>query len=325
MVSIFAIGVTIENERVFSFQEAGFKGLYLGVDTDEYGNVTDVLKRKRLTEDCEGFPVAPLPYDVVTARVMICAQTMRPGFSESAEKVASVGVTLSDGERITVQLLMGTLFWFRIYSGYLRTGSGESLVLIAAVEEELRRKLVTKAMEKILEVCGGGSTMEDSELYTTWDIDPADGDFVVGRGEVPCELDNEKQAEENMRVVLKVVDRIISVVKTERMLVKSPTGPVGARDSIDAGDKPFLRRRRRFMGIGVMAIAAIVVVLARVTAGLFANNDINDGIERIVKERLGLEYCESLLSEKVARTIVEFKIDDSTEERSNETSYNSRR
>lgn len=314
VVSIFAIGVTIENERSLSFKEAGADGFFLGVSQDDQGNVIDVLKRTRLTEDCEWFPVKQLPYDVVTARLMMCAQTARPGSPDDKGKRGNIAVSLQANTIINVQIAIGSRFWDRLYSGFLRTGSEESLVLRAAIEKELAGKLAVRTMEKITEVCGGESRVDDIGLLWTLPEPQEDGEqdvelvFLVGTESVPCELESEKEELEKMREVFKVVDRIISIVQTDQLLVQKPTGSQDEVDFIDAGDEPFLRRRRRIMGIGVMAIAAAVVVMARVGVGMVANNDINDGIERMVKERLGLEYCESLLSDNVASTIVEYKL-----------------
>lgn len=58
----------------------------------------------------------------------------------------------------------------------------------------------------------------------------------------------------------------------------------------------------------MLSILAGIAVVARVMAGWDMNNDVNDGNERMVKERIGLEICGLLLEERTSETVVRYNL-----------------
>lgn len=308
IVNVFAVGLTLESESTLSFQDAGFGGLFLGVYKDAQGDMTDVLKRERVTEDCEKFEVEQLSFDVITARVTMCAQTLRPGDTGGLQE-ARISVLIVEEVRILVQVSIGSQYWERYYSGYLRTGKGENFLLKAAVDKEHGGLLAKEGIKVISKFCRSGSTREEAEFVPKEAVE-ADRKYVVGRM-VQCEIEVEKE-KEGKNAVFGLVNRIMTVVPTDDMVVKKPSGKKeDAEEFFSAKDKEFLRRRTRLVGLSVLAILAGVIVIARMIVGCVLNNDISEGLERVVKERLGLQFCDSMLQDVHRRTIVQYSIEDS--------------
>lgn len=307
VVNMFAVGVTLESDRAVSFSEANFGGLFLGVYADENGLRTDVLERELVTEDCDGYAIEPLAFDAITARVTVCRNTVRPGTDTT--QTAYVVLLLEDGVRVLASVKVGKMIWERHYTGYLRTGEGESLLLKAGLHSDQASPLVKGAMEAILDVCGAAS-IDDAEVVVESDVKKLRGqEFIAGRGPIDCAVESGK-AEEAVMAAFQVFDRGLTLVRTDDMMVKVPTGTSSLDDFVNAKDKQLLTRRTRVLGIGILGIVAGMVVVGRAIVGLLFNNDVNDGIERIVKERLGLEYCESLLRDGVGGTVVQYNMDD---------------
>lgn len=357
LVNLLAVAASIESGSSVTFREAGFKGLFLGVYKGEKGIMTSALMREQVTEDCEKFAIQPLATDVVTARLVMCMQTLQAGtnrdgkgtadalafkltnrnvtanvdrFSKkhmllddvkartamrtrslraettSGEATVDISLMLEKGVMVVVQVSFGPYLWERFYIGYLRTGEGHTFLLRAALDEIVGALLVKEGMEKILEACGSGLTMSDSEQFNTPKVKIKFGrDFVAGRTIAPCKIDSGRTVGRAM-AVFEVFDQKLTAVRTEKMMVKNMTGSDLETSFFDARDMELLKRETGMVGIGVLVIVAGVALVARLVVGLAVNNDVNDGIERMVKERLGLEYCESLLYGRVGSTVVQY-------------------
>lgn len=147
-----------------------------------------------------------------------------------------------------------------------------------------------------MEVCGSILTVEDSvKIINSVSMSVAMAALRVGE----CRMNGEK----SLTSVFEEVDRFVTIVRTKEMLVR-PMHNDTSKNTSDAAGKEFLRRRTHIAGMGVLAIVAGIVLAARAVIGLAVNNDMNDGIERMIKERVGLEYCDSPVSERAEDTLL---------------------
>lgn len=68
-----------------------------------------------MTQDCKGVVVEALPYDIVTARVMHCQQTIGPGEDEGRKSVGRIQIFVVGNVTLLVQVSFGNQFWLKYY------------------------------------------------------------------------------------------------------------------------------------------------------------------------------------------------------------------
>lgn len=301
IVNALAVGVTLESEQVITFAQANF-GLHLA-----FAQNRGMFKKERIAEHCFVFPVEALPYDAVTASLLTCTHTLGPVRNPDGEREAGIALLVVNGGRFMVQVSMGTRFWERHYMGFVKSEKEERFLLRADAGRKDGGQVVKKGMEKILDLCGSNLTLEDSgEIYVGKNVEPRKK-FVIGRKEVPCLIDINEEVK-HVSSVFREIDKFLTVSPTEKMMVRALPDNRTVEEFIDLGDEVFLRRRTRVVGTRLLAILTGFTIVARVLVGLVTNNDANDGIERMVKERVGLEFCESMLEESVSRTVIRYDL-----------------
>lgn len=302
VVSILAIGATIENESMLTIRETGFKGVQMCLYPDGRDNGSVHLQRTRYTEMCDTFPVQQFPNDIVTARVLICTSGPPILPLGLGQGLTFIAVHVFDEVRIHIRVGVGKSQMEQIFTGYLRTDARSTFWLKAKVDKELGRKAVAKGAEKLREVCGDGPILDNPTFFPLGTEEKPGLVLSAKWGIISCHVEIEKERAV-VRETMAVMSSMISIEHMEGFKVKRDRFDL---NFTDAGNEPFLKRRTRFMGIGVMAVLALVAVVVRVIVGIATYNDVGDGIERVVKERLGLEYCDSLLNANLGRRILNY-------------------
>lgn len=303
IMNMCLVGITVESKRVVSFREAKFGGLALGIV--ENGSK---LRKQQMTEDCGVYEVEKHAHDEVTAQVVLCREThVTKEFSRVREFRGKSQIVLLVVDEVKLLMRVSTRArdWERYYSAYISTRSGENLLLKGKVGRQEGRALVKRGMEIILETFKSNFSVEDTlEFHKHTGLDLQGYELIWGRNgaDFGAELETE---EEGVTTVFAEMDRVVTLVRTKEMIVNS-TGKGRGGATFDAGDREFLRRGTRIAGMGVLALVTAVVIVARAAVGLLVRNDVNDGIERMVKERVGQDYCDMPLNERFRTTILRF-------------------
>lgn len=301
IVNLFAAEMTVESEEMISFAQAGF-GLHL-----EFAKNGSVYKKERIAEQCVAFPIESLVFDAGTASVKMCSETIASANNGVGEHVAGIGLLVDSEVRFAVQVSMGSRWWVRHFRGFLTTGSGSRLQSRSVVRKEEAMLAVERGMDNILELCGNNLSVADSSEYYEGANVQAVENFVIRRKELACWTSVEEEPK-NVNSVFKVIEEFVTELHTEKMMGKARTSNGTEGELSDVSNEEFWRRRTRIVGIKMLTILAGIAVVAQVMAGWDMNNDVNDGNERMVKERIGLEICGLLLEERMSETVVRYNL-----------------
>lgn len=318
VVNIISVILIIEQERPVSFAQANFGAWNLGIGN---GDVWDV---ERQSEHCWEMPIEYDDQDKRDAQIGYCENSLGPQSAlrmSDDRNVAGVSVLVEWGATLMIQIRLGEIFWNVHYIGTLKSYSPDpddptrNWIVRSTVTLTEASTLVDAVLREMLQICGG--QVEDLANLTRnvvgERLDPFQ-DYVFGRDGLSCftPLDGEKE----LSKVLAVIRQYVTLVPAERFdVIRASDLNDPNRPFLDAKNEIFLRRRWRLAGIPVLAIVTVVAVVGRILTGILLNNDVNDGMERLVKERLGLPVCRSLLRED-AVVSYNAKNEDENEDRS---------
>lgn len=107
----------------------------------------------------------------------------------------------------------------------------------------------------------------------------------------------------SVMAVFEEVDLFLTVVLTAEMMLKTTDGNENEK-FFDAGYRFFLRRTGQgLQGWEFLAILSGVMAMTQTFVGLVFNNVVDDSIEKMVEDRIGLYSCMSPLTKRVPNTI----------------------
>lgn len=299
LINIIAVVFTFENTLDVTFAQAQFGGVALGISPNN-SNSTDaaVTTVRRLTERCQIYPILAQQGDNVQVQFSSCYSLKPPPKDRDSENTASfVSVKIVNWRDILITFDVGTTaFEFRKFAWLDTRSKTAGLQATVAVPDAL--SLVNTAVDLITPSCdedpidpGGRETRTDETAAS------------VGHGEVAliafqC---NYTGREVDLRDILVNTGQRITLLDAERLLLlrqeKEPTDfdELNLPDFDDGTREVLLERRRRTISLTFMAGLAAMSLVLRLLLAVISNNDVHDGIERMIKERVGLKYCQSLL------------------------------
>lgn len=290
LANILSVILSLERERPVTFGEVGFRvglGVNMGSDIVAMSAVQTEVCRNYLVEEQRG--------DVMKARFSYC--TFRKAMQNSSEPLGVIAAVKRSKVFPVVTVQVGR--WHQKYGKRLTLQLQDTYRSRFFLSEEAMEWLLDQALERLLRGCG--TKLEDvrGSLSSTL---PQESRFKEFQGKVwngGCSALDDQEMKELVKDVLEEMEQRITMVKVENMEVMKAED-FNVKESFEwmgvEGDV-LLTRNMRYLSLPYMGILTGILLLFRLFVMMLLHNDVNDGIERLVKERLGLRHYDSLLSE----------------------------
>lgn len=294
LVSVASVILTLSNEETLSFSEAGFRGMGIGLSNPAAVPVTG----KRTSQACATVPLDVGGGDTSVAEFALCTLPVVTQ-GRIGEREGGVGLAIASNS---------SMFFFvnidKAIASREKTVSFFTRETLYYLKPELPsadvERFLDYAMARVARACG---TIRKDE--TDQEINYAnspDNEHIVARF-IPCEVDSFEDGQQLATEILLEIDQYITFVEAEKLMVAeyvytAELGGVPFLPFFDGSKLPLLTRRRRNLALSALSMLTAIVLLLRAVVTMVCNNDVGIGLERIVKETLGYNCCDSLLDEK---------------------------
>lgn len=306
LVNILVVVMTIEDTEDLTFAEAGFPNVSFGIWNEEGPQI----RLQPYSEVCSFVPVDYHPQDTALSRFLLCSNVLGPEVSDPSEptrRKGSISILNNANISLKIQVQVGTSFMEGHYQGNLKTRTENLRLLMNATRSDAER-MAWRGVEYIQTACGSDQPVEELERQEEGVNVPALEEFLIGFANITCP-DSGRGEKEDVDLMVEILSNLtadfITLTNATSLQVTPSTSSSTLVDEFRNGSSEvFVTRRTRLVGIPVMAILAGLSVIARLLVAVLLNNDVNDGMERILKERVGLPHCASLLREE--ETVVSY-------------------
>eukprot|EP00177_Eucheuma_denticulatum_P008806 GFKZ01015992.1.p1 GENE.GFKZ01015992.1~~GFKZ01015992.1.p1 ORF type:complete len:507 (+),score=61.35 GFKZ01015992.1:586-2106(+) len=305
LVNIASVIMTIENSELLSFERANFPTVSFGI----WDGIGEQVRLEPFTEICGSVPIEYHNQDSPLVRFLACTLILGPERSNSTDPDRGGGVSILMNSNITlkVQVEVGLFFMEAHIIPNMKTSTTNWRVRMNVTREDAKR-MAKNMIPMVQNACGSEQPFDqlipDEEGVNV----PSHEEFLIGYGNISCTHAG-RTAEEEAEMMAEILynataENIVLRNDTSFDITVSTSRTTLVSRFIDGSSQMFVTRRTRLVGVPFLAILAGIAVFARMLVAIFLNNDVNDGIERILKERVGLPHDASLLGED--ETIVSY-------------------
>lgn len=288
LINVLSIVLTLESSHDLSFEEAGAGGFALGVASPK-GKfrllpLNNLFMVQKVSTKGGDDPLAEFticsPFPTVENMWQPNGEVSLAEFQQSTlylrVQVGYIRLTLQRYAQVTLSNNTA----FALHSNVLEDHDGVDDMLLAG-------------LQLMANVCGGDP--EEAEDARSGSFYPS---FKYIKGlQIPCDLDG-VQAQRGAEQILEKLCEFITIVNATQMKVSPVLGhDVRAfnREWFDGKTLPFLNRWQRNLGLKLVALVAGTVTVLRIMTAIIWNNDVDQGIDLIIKKAVGMKCCDSLL------------------------------
>lgn len=298
LVNILVFIMTIENSQVLTFRDARFPNVSFGA----FDKASPWRPVETISESFGVVPIDYHPQDSPLSRFLLYSQIHGPiifnpnAFYPNRRKIRIVivnyaNITLKIAVEAGHTSMEGHIF------GKLKTPTKFSNLRMNVTRDDAKR-MALYAVEMMPAVCGRNQSVKDMSRDKGGIIEPHLQEILIDYRITTCpEPDLSTRLHREFGDMIRKISKFITLTNATSLDVKPTTATTRIEDFEDGSSEVFLLRRKKLVGIPFMAIFAGIAVVARLMAVVLLDNDVNDGIERILKERVGLPHCASLLQE----------------------------
>lgn len=288
LFNILSIAMTLESNETLTFAQAGFGGLVLDFNLD-----LSVMDTEPFVESCSRAKLASTTSVVSVAKFTVC-HWFEEWISENAEPGKSpnavIDVSVIRETAFTVYVVVNEWWTSTSSRASVETLDG-AVVVKPGVNLEAQRKLAMQGIELVAKECGLSDASEAEEMKT----------YKEGGVErrvaftIPCP--NAKTPLESAVRVNQAIGPLSTLVNSKRFdVLNASVSHLDENNTFfDAGNERFITRRTRYVSLPLLAIATGVMLVLRVLVKIMCNNDVRDGLEKIVKDRLRVGKNQSLI------------------------------
>lgn len=286
VLNILVISLSLENSRDLSFGEARLNGIAFGVNPD-----LSVIETESENERCERTLINTKSSDQLLGDFSLCSPSM---FSEKRwDYVGHVAIYIFDNKTFYLHVQVGN-FRFILPKLAAIHANGTDFLIRAELHSEGLSAVLDRGTQLVAEACGTDiRNARDKRLVTN----SRTLEFIAAR-EVSCM--NQTDSEKKAIAVLKQFGKYFTLIpaNTTRVVLWKKNSILRPDASYFIGDEIILlRRRERYVGLVPLAVLGVVSVLVRFILAIFWNNDVGEGVQLIVKNIMGFQFCSSLLHE----------------------------
>lgn len=282
LTNILSVFLTLDQKEVVkSFRDVHFGGMGLGFDPALINSTVSLKK-----ESSDIYPINLQPGD--WSAVEFSTFTYKTPMLDNEDHSSGIAINEFYGSWIGVWVFLDSKWMLMSKHAYM-TNDDQVFTVGASISQQAVTAIENMAMVFFREACPDTSP-NDIEKRTYWSVD--DGTFKLRGGfNITCR-NPPAQPEVTIRAVLERAIAMMTFVSSDKLMVSVEERPTSF---IDASDMNFIVRRRRNASVVLLMIITGSLLILRATIGCFVRNDVQNGIERLVKEMCGLKYCESLL------------------------------
>lgn len=286
--NILSIALTLETHETLTFAQAGFGGMALDFNPD-----LSVIDTAPFTEDCRLAKLADTSGIVAVAQFSLCQwfSAWQDGLPEDSP-YAIVDVSVIRESAFSVYVGVNECRVSTSSRATIETLDG-AVVVRPGKNIQAQKRLAVEGMALLAKECGleDTSTAEELEPYKKEGIER----HVAFRILCPGASDPLESA---IRVN-RVIGKNSTLVNADSFAVinASVTQLDEGNPFYDAGREKFITRRNRFVSLPLLAITTMVLVVVRVIVKALCHDDLRDGLEKLVKDRLGVGKNRSLMRE----------------------------
>lgn len=301
VLNILSIALTLETERDVSFADSGFGGMVLGVNRD-----FEVVTAEPYAQDCGLAKFNIVQGDQPVSKVSVCTVV-------SEERVLSLSD--SPNARIAIAIIVGTklVISVSIHDWQFQAATRATLetpdgpfFIESQLGNDSRDAVIEKGLEMIAKECG----LPDATLVVP--LEQMDHHGLEVRASMEIQCPTAMEPKESARKIIGILGGLTTLVPARRFSIVNQTelyddSNVAVEDPpfFQADGEVFLTRRRRILSLPILGIVATLTILLRALTGVFCNNDIKDGLEEVLKNRLGVKSCQSLMRTGTRRVTID--------------------
>lgn len=276
MMNVLSVFLTMDQrETIMTFEDVGFTGVALDIDPKL------INSSKISSEGSQVYPIDFQPGDSSAVEFSTFIRKSHP--LRNSDDTSGVVITRHYNAWLTTWVIVDSQWMFMSKTAHMFTGE-KAYTLSSTITKESAQAIVDMATPYFKEAC----QTDDIQERGYWSNNFTQEYF--GGFNVTCK--NVENPLGLMVTVLHKATRMMTIVESDAFLVANEEDPAEYED----GKKiAFIRRMRRNAPLPALAIIACILVLLRSLVGTLTRNDVQDGIERIIKEKCGVRYCESLL------------------------------
>lgn len=292
VLSVISVVISLEGDSVVSFRDAHFGGIALGIADDDR-----IVNGHRNNLDCGKYKVTYARNDKENASFYKCSLAYK------LNKRTLNATTLSMSQTFNDEVVLKFASPNQRYGSYFRIDVrivGEVYRLRGNIPLTKVKSLMRSGQSKMMKGCP--MSLNDARrpppkvtyYGQKWNISQS----------LPCDP--------GRKIVLdtfRFIGRLFTVVNSETFeIVSTNELKAGLGSSSDRAkrrsnfvrgdDLPFIIRRRSYVSLAPLSITVACILVCKVVLKNLTNNDIDVGIESIVKDGLGMKCCDSMLQNR---------------------------
>lgn len=298
LVNVLTIALALENSTLLSVKDAGLTGVSLGIRPN-----LELTQTLPVTDFCNRAAIDTKKGDDALSEFVECTTSFEGIPVTSFQGAVRLYVFRSVMYYMHVQV--GDVESISVTRATIRSDNG-NFVLKAHISNSSAGALADFGLSLIAPLCRS-DVRQSEDFYVQHRVSQRPGfetamQFILGK-RIPCNPANETDLVAARRDLLKTLKKYVSLVPSDSLQITNEghTGGNLADEDVvvfsSGEDLPFLSRRTRNFGVLILAILAVTVIVLRLFSSLIWNNDIEEGIDLVVKKTLDLKCCDSLLRE----------------------------
>lgn len=291
LANLISIILTLEGDTDVSFADAHFGGVGVGINDDQ-----STAKLSNLFIECSQFESQYGDREEPLADFFACRFPYYIPNKSSDAKTTTMTITQSAGETVTVLVASPNRFYESRFHVDVRV-SGDVYRIKNHLNSGQGKRLAGIGAQEIFEGCSN-RTPDQEETKNA--ILPIQTDLQNGRWAHSISVQCAQPPPENVvqTAISSVVKRLtlINTEKFEIVDVKDIEHQAAKEKPFVLGDRlSLIRRRRSYMSPAVLIITVAIALICRIVVKAVTNNDIIVATEMMIKERMGMKSCDSLL------------------------------
>lgn len=284
IANVISVALSLEHVRVVTFKEASFGGVEIGVRPLE----KDGLSMQILMPGCIRYNQRLGRTETPSSQFLLCSNTE---FRVSENQASTIRVTVDTAGQIKLTI---SAPGFTVEQSVTMELAVDSFVyrLKSGITEQQAKSILQTGQDSLGTKCGG----------TVTDVAP---DPILELGEDEWSVTQQVRCYNGISEydakfgVYEMAERLTLVETDLLQLLSLDDLKAGIIRYFDGGSIRYFNRHETYVSFALLAFLAIGVTILRVLVKMLTNSDIHMATETIVKDRLQLPCCDSMLQSKI--------------------------
>ncbi|PXF45214.1 hypothetical protein BWQ96_05044 [Gracilariopsis chorda] len=277
MIDTMLVALSLSRTNELTFEEAGFRGVLLGVDRGL--NVVETIPYVSL---CNLAKFEERPEDLVRVAFQLCESPSLP--EDAPENVTGVEISLENQVQVVVRvILQGYVLLSQKYAQV--NGNDVEMHVMAAVTNRSVAPLVDIALDGFAKHCGERNTLgplppKQNDVFGTNKVLLASVRVACGNVTI-----SEEERRTHATQIVESLKEKVTFIEAESTLVRNASD-LGS-NFVENKNDVLLQRTERNSSMFMLIVVAVILLLVRATLGTIFANDVEKGLEVLILDRLG--------------------------------------